>query len=260
MSGKIIAIANQKGGVGKTTTVVNLSTALKNQGKRVLMVDIDPQANLSMCMGITHPDELPLSISNLFSTAMDGGIPADITEYIREKDGVQYIPSNIFLATTETKMITAISREYLLREILSPLRSQYDYIIIDCPPSLQILTINALAACDSVIIPVQANYFGAKGLELLLQSFLLAKKKTNPAIEIEGILFTMYDSRTNFAKKLTADITAHYGGDLRIFENMIPVSIKATEGQEQGKDIFEFAPGNKIALGYSNVAKELIGI
>ena len=255
---KIIACANQKGGVGKTTTVVNLASALEKQGKRVLMVDLDPQANLTMCQGVEHPDELEITIADLFEQAMTGKITLDKQSYIRSRNGIDFIPSNIYLAATETRMVSATAREQMLKEILEPLRRDYDYILIDCQPSLQVLPINALTACDSVIIPVQSSYFSAKGLELLLSSIAIAKKKLNPNIQIEGVLFTMHDGRTNHAKRITAEVTDAFGGGIRIFKTVIPASVKTSEGQERSQSIFEFDPKNKVAVGYESVSKELM--
>lgn len=259
LQGKIIAVSNLKGGVGKTTTVINLGVALAKQGKKVLLVDIDPQSNLTMCEGIDQPDELPITIADIIESIMDDRFAMSNEEYIHSKDGVDFIPSDISLANTEVKMMTAVRREYILKMFLDSLRSNYDYILIDCQPSLQILTINALTAADSVIIPVQAHYLSAKGLELLLQSIMLTQRRLNPSLTIAGVLITMYDKRTNFAQKINTDIRVVYGSHIRVFESTIPVSIKATAGQEQARNIFDYDPKGKIAQGYENFTKELIG-
>ena len=255
---KVIAVANQKGGVAKTTTVVSLGTALSRMGKRVLMVDLDPQANLTMCQGINQPDELPATIVDGLAAVMNDEFPFAPEKYILSKDGVDFIPSDIRLSNLEVSMVTAMRREEILKAFLHDLRSFYDYILIDCLPSLQMLAINALTACDSVIIPVQSQYFSAKGLELLLQSIAKTKRNLNPAIAIEGILITMCDMRTKMARDVVGMLHDAYGGQLRIFTNKIPFSIKPSEGQGQGMNIFDFDPHGKVAAAYEMFAKELM--
>ena len=198
MSARIITVANQKGGTGKTTTACNLGNALARAGKKVLLVDFDPQANLSMSFGIERPDELPVSMHNILSTVMDNQPLPD--EYILRGKQLDIIPSNMNLSLTELNLRDEMSGERTLSELLEPLRPHYDYIVIDTNPYLGMLTINALAACDSVIIPVSPQLWSATGLTDLMQTVFKVKRKINPRIEIDGILLTMCDERTNLFK------------------------------------------------------------
>ncbi len=261
---KVIAISNQKGGVGKTATAVNLAAALTRMGKRVLAVDLDPQGNLTMSLGYEQPDELPITISQLLQETINRRLkPTNETlsqnrDFILKTEGINFIAANIELAAMENVMINIMSRENVLKDFLSDLKSDYDYIIIDCLPSLNILTVNALNAADEVIIPVQAQYLSAKGLELLLQTISMVKRNLNPNLDIAGVLITMLDRRTNFQKEVAEIVTQTYGQFIRIFDSKIPVSVKVTETQSKGKSIFEHDPKGKIADSYALLAKELV--
>lgn len=252
---KIIAVANQKGGVGKTTTTISLGVALAKEGKKVLLVDLDPQANLTMSMGRKTPDEIPITVSTLFKAQISG---MEISEdYILSANGVDFIPANIELSELDYLLMTAMNREYILKRILDKHKEKYDYVIIDCLPSLNLLFINALAAADEVMIPVQAQYLSAKGLELLIQTIMKVKANLNPALAIAGIVITMLDGRAVFQKGLIEEITKAYGSAIHFFESKIPLSVKVSEQQAKGEVIFDVKK-NKVAESYMELAKEVM--
>ncbi len=257
-NGKIIAIANQKGGVGKTTTALNLAYVLSEQGKKVLLVDVDPQSNLTMCFGVDRPEELDTTIYHLMMAVIEERELPDKNKYIISNGNIDLIPCSIELSAVEVNLVNAMSREITLRTILQNLRKDYDYIIIDCMPSLGMLTINALAACDSVLITATPQYLSAKGLELLLRTIIKVKKRINPNIEIDGILITMFTDRTILSREILNLINEAYGKQIRIFENKIPSSIKVGESNLKSKSIIEYQPNNKVAIAYNEFTKEYI--
>jgi chromosome partitioning protein len=226
-------------------------------GEKVLLVDTDAQANLSMSFGIEAPDELPISMHNVLSILMDGSPLPDKSEYIVTGDKLDIIPSNINLAATEINLRSEVGGEQTLRELLEPLRSDYSYIIIDTSPSLGLLTINALAACDSVIVPVSPQLWSATGLTDLLQTIFKVKKKINPNISVAGILLTMCDERTRLFRDAKALLDEHYGDKVKIFETHIPASTKVGESNYASKSILDFAPSSKAAIAYTAFAKEV---
>lgn len=234
---KITAITNQKGGVGKTTTTVNLGVGLSRAGKRVLLVDADPQASLTISLGIKTPDELDVTLSTVMQAIIDDKPPPDHLGIVHHAEGVDLLPANIELSAFELGLTNIISREYVLREVLTPLRSRYDRILIDCMPSLGLMPINALAAADSVIIPSQPNYLSTKGLSLLMHSVSKVRRQLNPKLNIEGVLLTMVDSRTNNARSIIASLR-QTGSLLRVFDTEIPFSVRAAETSIEGKSIF----------------------
>jgi chromosome partitioning protein len=255
---KIIALINQKGGVGKTVTSISLGTGLARQGKKVLCADLDPQANMTMSLGYQNPDELPRNIFHVLKALIERKPFPERQEYILQAEGVDLLPSGIELSSLETVLISTMNRESKLKQLLAPLREEYEYIIIDCGPSLDMLTINALAAADEIIIPVQAHYLSAKGLELLLNTVRNVKSELNPALKINGILITMLDRRSRFAKEIVEVIKATYGPYIRIYESQIPMSVKATETTAEGKSIFEYDPSNKAAIAYEEFVAEVL--
>lgn len=255
---QIIAIANQKGGVGKTTTAVNLGTSLARQGKKVLLVDLDPQANLTMCMGFQNPDELQFTITNIFDEYITDKVTLQKKDYLLRAENCDLIPSSIQLAGIEPSLVNALSRESILKSYLSNFQNEYDYAIVDCMPSLGMLTINALVAATSVLIPVQAHYLSAKGLEMLIGTVSKIKRKINPRLEFKGILVTMYNERLNFTKAILSELEKAYGSHIHIFQNKIPQSVKAVEHTAIGKSIYMYDPKCKVSLAYDAFAKEVL--
>lgn len=257
---KVIALTNQKGGVGKTTTAVNLGVCLSKQGKKVLLVDADAQANLTMSLGYPRPDDLPISLATIMQDIIDDK-PFDVKKGIlHHSEGVDLLPSNIELSGLEVRLINAISRERVLTTCINEVKKNYDYVLIDCMPSLGMLTINALAAADSVVIPTQPHYLSAKGLELLLRSVSKVRRQINPHLRIDGILMTMVMPRTNISKEVTALVRRAYGQNIKVFDVQIPHSIRAVEATAEGKSIFAYDKGGKVAAAYEQFGKEVADI
>lgn len=255
---KIIAIANQKGGVGKTTTCANLGIGLAQQNKRVLLIDSDPQGSLTISLGHQQPDRLDTTLSDMMNCIlMDRQFQPDMG-ILRHEEGVSLMPANIELSGMEVALVNAMSRETVMRQYLNTVKQDYDYVLIDCMPSLGMLTVNALAAADSVLIPVQAQYLPAKGLEQLLQTVSKVRRQINPKLKIEGILLTMVNSRTNFNKEISSLLRDTYGSRIRIFDTDIPHSVRAAEISAEGKSIFAHDPKGKVAMAYRNLTKEVI--
>ena len=246
---KVIALTNQKGGVGKTTTAVNLGVSLVQQGKKVLLIDADAQANLTMALGYNRPDDIPITLSTVMQNIIDDKT-LDVSQgIIHHSEGVDLLPSNI-----------AMSRERVLKTYVNEVKKNYDYVLIDCMPSLGMITINALAAADSVIIPTQPHYLSAKGLELLLRSVSMVKRQINPKLRIDGILMTMVMPRTNISKEITATVKSAYGKKIKVFDTEIPHSIRAVEATAEGKSIFAYDKSGKVAAAYEQLGKEVAEI
>lgn len=254
---KIIAIANQKGGVAKSTTSYNFATCLTEASKRVLLVDLDPQASLTILFGIDQPDELEYTVGDLMKARAEAD-EMPLNTCILTKDGVDLIPSNIGLSRLEITLVGAMSREYILKRILQPARSQYDYIIIDCPPSLGLLTVNALTACDRVLITTTPQFFSSKGLELLIDSIRLTRSELNPNIDVDGILITMYTERTKIAKKIYEMTAEHFGKAIPIYKTIIPRSIKVDEANYAAEAVIRYDPQGKVARAYQNFCGEYL--
>ncbi len=258
MNAQIIAVVNQKGGVGKSTTCANLGVGLAQAGKKVLVVDADPQASLSISLGHHQPDTLPVTLSDMMGKVLTDQTIAPGEGILRHPEGIDLMPSNIELSGMEVSLVNAMSRETILRQYLDTVKRQYTHILIDCQPSLGMLTVNALAAANRVLIPVQAEYLPAKGLEQLLSTVNKVRRQINPKLQIDGILLTMVDSRTNFAKEIGALLRENYGSKIKVFASEIPHSVRAKEISAEGKSIFAHDPGGKVAAAHQNLTKEVL--
>ena len=256
--GTVTAVVNQKGGTGKTTTCENLGIGLAMEGKKVLLVDTDPQASLTISLGYPVPDRISPTLSDLMKKIVSDQPIESGEGILHHPEGVDLVPANIELAGMEVSLVNVMSRESVLKQYLDSVKKEYDFILLDCMPSLGMLTVNALASADNVIIPVQAQYLPAKGLEQLLQTVNKVKRQINPKLRIEGILLTMVDSRTNYAKDISALIRENYGEKLKVYQTDIPRSVRAEEISAEGKSIFRHDPKGKVAEAYRVLTKEVL--
>ena len=257
-SASIIGIVNQKGGTGKTTTCVKHGIDLVHEGKRVLIAHCDPQGSLTISLGYPQPDSLPVTLADLM-----GNVLSDIPIHpgdgvLHHEEGVDILPANIALAGMEVSLVNAMSRETTLKQVLANYSKDYDHILLDCSPSLGMLTINALTAADRIVIPVQAQYLSAKGVEQLLGTVARVKRNINHKLKIDGVLLTMVDSRTNNSKEIASLLRSTYGPKIKVFDTEIPRSVRAAEISAEGKSIFEHDPGGKVAAAYHALTKEVL--
>ena len=255
---RVISVSNQKGGVGKTVTCVNLGIGLAREGKKVLLIDADPQGSLSISLGVQEPDKLSYSLATVMMNIINDE-KIDVRKgIIHHEEDVDLMPGNIELSGLEISLIGVISREMILREYIDQVREIYDYIIIDCMPSLGMLTINALACADSVLIPVQAAYLPVKGLQQLIKTIGRVKRQLNPRLKFEGILLTMVDNRTNYAKDIAMQVYDAYSTSIKVFDVEIPMSVRAAEISAEGSSIYLYDPRGKAAFAYTSLIKEVM--
>ena len=255
---EVIAIANQKGGVGKTTTTFNLGVALAHAGKRVLLVDSDPQGDLTTYMGIHDPDNIPVTLSTLMERSIKDEDINSKEAILKHDEGIDLIPSNLELSSMEVSLVNAMSREFTLRNCLSDIKDKYDYVLIDCMPSLGMITINALACADKVIIPVQSEFLAAKGMSHLMNTVLKVRKQINPNLKVGGILLTMVDGRTNLSKDIASELRSTYGTVFKLYDNQIPRGVKAAESSRMGESVLSYDSSSKVAQSYIDFAKEVL--
>ena len=256
--GKIIAISNMKGGTGKTMTAASISMGLAHLGKKILCIDSDPQGSLSISFGITNLESCTVTLPTVMTNIIHEAEFEATNGFFKHPEGVDLLPANSTLANIQIILSGLMGRETVLRQYIDKIKSHYDYIIIDCAPSIDLLTINALTAADSVIIPVVPKYLDAKGLELLLKSISQIRRHLNPSLTIDGILLTMVNSRGNFTKKIIQLIESAYEENINIFKEHIPCSIRAAESAAQGISIFNYNSSGKVAKAYSSLALSIL--
>lgn len=257
---KVMAVINQKGGVGKTTTAVNLGIGLAAKGKKVALIDCDPQGSLTIHLGCQQPEKLSVTLAELLRKVIEDEPISAGEGILKHAEGVDFIPANRNLTGMESALIGAMSGETILRQYLEQISEPYDYILVDCLPSLGMLAVNALTAVDSLLIPVQPQYLDVKGLEELLRTYGKVRKRLNPTLTIEGILLTMVNPRTNMTKTIIQSLHDAYAQQVRIFDTHIPVAVSAKEASSQGMSIFAYDHAKKVAKAYAQLVEELIGL
>lgn len=255
---KVIAITNQKGGVGKTTTTFNLGVVLAKQGKKVLIVDVGPQSNLTTYAGWYNEEDLRYTLSDLMEQSMNDEEIKTKESILHHKENIDLIPSSLNLSALENALAYAMSREYTLRNCLSVVKNDYDYILLDCQPSLGMLTINALASADSVLIPVQSEYFALRGMTDLFKIINKLRRQINPTLKIDGAFITLVDKRTNLSREIAKQISDNYGSILKLYDTKIPRAVNTAESTSSGGSIFSYDKSGVVAEAYSSLSKEVL--
>ncbi len=255
---KVISISNQKGGTAKSTTAVNLGIGLAREGKKVILLDCDPQGSMTISLGFSDPDAMEVTLATLMTRVVNEEELHVEDAILHHEEGIDLIPANIELSALEVSMVNVMSRETILRQLIEEIKDSYDYCILDCMPSLGMVTINALACADSVLIPVQAAYLPVRGLQQLIKTIGRVKRQLNPKLEIEGILLTMVDNRTNYAKEIAQLVYDSYSSAVKVFETKIPISVRTAETSLEGSSIYKYDPKGKAADAYRVLTKEVL--